>query len=168
MIGEILGIFTSGAAGGILGTVGSLFKQRQERKTLAMELEHEVKMAEIGIRERAEEAKFTAQVAEIQADEAMEVANMNAFSESHKAASELSKYTPSWVNGIRALMRPTITMILLVQQLFLVGGAITGVQLVENNDYITPEMVYTSVESMSFLCNMAVSWWFGSRSSSAK
>ena len=174
MIGEIISVLTSGAAGGIVGTVGSLFKKRQERKTLEVQNKHELAMAELGLKEREAEAKYAAEAAaqerqmvQIEGDQAIEVAHIGAFEASQKAALEISSHVPRWVNGIRALMRPAITLALLVFQGVIMYYGIESEEAFRAA-VVEGDGMLTTLSSLSFLTNMAVSWWFGSRSSSAK
>lgn len=168
MLETLLGILTSGGAGAIVGLIGSLATKWLEFKTLDKKLQFETEMARIRTQElELEQAHAIAladkqmQIAEVEGRIAADVAAMGAFTESQK---EARVQYGGWVDQVRGLMRPVITLFLLtVTTAFAgmlwhrVGGfnALDGYQLVDLFDYL--------VRSAVFLTITAVSWWFGSR-----
>ena len=169
MFEAIASILVSGAGGGIVGTIGSLFKKRQEIKAEKQKHEFNLKLFELQLEERSMEIAAEKEMAQIdltkrEAEIAgeIEVAEVDAFKQSF--IHDASMKTAQWVDNVRALMRPIITVALLAIQICIVAVGVSNSQsftkaLIEGNGLIT------SLEGLSFLCNMAVSWWFGSRSS---
>lgn len=168
MLETLLGILSSGGTGAIVGLVGSILTKWLELKTLREKLTVEVKMAEIRTRElELEQAHALAladkqiDIARVEGEIARDVAEMEAFTQSQKAQTAMYG---GWVDKVRGLMRPVITLFLLVvstwvlwQTWVLVGG------LESMNRYDLIEMFQAQIDAMTFLTMTAVTWWFGSR-----
>ena len=115
----LLSILTSTGAGGIIGVVGSWLTKREERKNIQLQFERDVKLAEI----RKDEAKIEAdhelaladkqiERAQVEGSVAIDQAEVEAFTEGLKEQSKT--YGIKAVDGIRGLMRPIITVYLLI------------------------------------------------------
>lgn len=158
----LVDLVTTGGFGAVVGLVGSYLTKREERmiqtemaaarlEEAKLEFSHELSMADKQM-ERAE-VEGNLQVQEVEA---------GAFVESVKTASATIGIT--FVDAIRGLMRPVITLYLLgVATLLaikvddLVGGmaVFNGDQLFALYDQVIMQVI--------FLTATAVTWWFGSR-----
>lgn len=169
-------LLTTTSAGGIIGVLGSWLTKREERKNLQLKFEHDVKISEI----RKEEARLEAQHelamadkhierAQVEGEISLGEAEVNAFKESLREQS--TTYGITFVDTVRGLMRPVITIYLLVIATFvtlkinsLVGGV--GALEVEGGELL--ESYRGVIDQMLFLTATAVTWWFGSRPSSRR
>ncbi|MFB1001959.1 MAG: hypothetical protein QMC22_05410 [Pseudomonadales bacterium] len=170
----LLSILTSTGAGGIIGVVGSWLTKREERKNTQLQFERDVKMAEI----RKDEAKIEAdhelaladkqiERAQVEGSVAIDQAEIEAFTEGLKEQSKT--YGIKAVDGIRGLMRPLITVYLLVIATLLtlkINQLVGGLDSLEMSEL---KGIYDNViNQMLFLTATAVTWWFGSRPSSQR
>jgi hypothetical protein len=170
----LLSILTSTGAGGIIGVVGSWLTKREERKNIQLQFERDVKLAEI----RKDEAKIEAdhelaladkqiERAQVEGSVAIDQAEVEAFSEGLKEQSKT--YGIKAVDGIRGLMRPVITVYLLVIATLLtlkINQLVGGLDSLEMSEL---KGIYDNViNQMLFLTATAVTWWFGSRPSSQR
>lgn len=165
-LGDLL---ASGGVGAIVGAVGSYFAKREERKLLAEKHQYNLADRELDLREQeAEQSHAVAmadkkmELAEVEGDIAVDVADSSAFVESVKGS---SKTTGSPVGDfVKGLMRPLITMYLLVivsilgWKLHALIGGLTGLA----NDEVFA-LYNEIITSTIFLCMVSVTWWFGSR-----
>ena len=170
----LLSILTSTGAGGIIGVVGSWLTKREERKNIQLQFERDVKLAEI----RKDEAKIEAdhelaladkqiERAQVEGSVAIDQAEIEAFTDGLKEQSK--NYGIKVVDGIRGLMRPLITVYLLVIATLLtlkINQLVGGLDSLEMSEL---KGIYDSViNQMLFLTATAVTWWFGSRPSSQR
>ena len=170
----LLSILTSTGAGGIIGVVGSWLTKREERKNIQLQFERDVKLAEI----RKDEAKIEAdhelaladkqiERAQVEGSVAIDQAEVEAFSKGLKEQSKT--YGIKAVDGIRGLMRPLITVYLLVIATLLtlkINQLVGGLDSLEMSEL---KGIYDNViNQMLFLTATAVTWWFGSRPSSQR
>jgi hypothetical protein len=170
----LLSILTSTAAGGIIGVVGSWLTKREERKNIQLQFERDVKLAEI----RKDEAKIEAdhelaladkqiERAQVEGSVAIDQAKIEAFTDDLKEQSK--NYGIKVVDGIRGLMRPLITIYLLVIATLLtlkINQLVGGLDSLEMSEL---KGIYDNViNQMLFLTATAVTWWFGSRPSSQR
>jgi hypothetical protein len=170
----LLSILTSTAAGGIIGVVGSWLTKREERKNIQLQFERDVKLAEI----RKDEAKIEAdhelaladkqiERAQVEGSVAIDQAEIEAFT--HGLKEQSKNYGIKVVDGIRGLMRPLITVYLLVIATLLtlkINQLVGGLDSLEMSEL---KGIYDNViNQMLFLTATAVTWWFGSRPSSQR
>jgi len=170
----LLSILTSTGAGGIIGVVGSWLTKREERKNIQLQFERDVKLAEI----RKDEAKIEAdhelgladkqiERAQVEGSVAIDQAEIEAFTDGLKEQSK--NYGIKVVDGIRGLMRPLITVYLLVIATLLtlkINQLVGGLDSLEMSEL---KGIYDNViNQMLFLTATAVTWWFGSRPSSQR
>ena len=152
MILEILG---SNVVGGLIGIGGNWLKGREERENLKLTQQHELAMSQHEITLMKMEAEQQIQLAEIEGAIQHDLASMGAFHESIKSQSVLTGV--KWVDGIRGLMRPLITLLLM---------AFCGYTLYQADvPQVDPTVL---VSSITGLTSMSISWWFGSRSSGVR
>lgn len=175
MLTALLSILTSSGLGGILGVVGSWLTKREERENLKLKFQHDVKMAEI--REREAKLEFDHELAladkEIERAETegqiqQDILSAEAFKTSLQE--QAKTYGIKFVDAIRGLMRPLITVYLLAIGTYLtvkIGMLVGGVE-----EAFQPEELITMyrdvIAQIMFLVTTAVTWWFGSRPAGAR
>lgn len=173
MLETLLGILASGGTGAIVGLIGSIAAKWLDLKVLKEKLTVEVKMAEIRTRELELEQSHALALADKEIDKAevegkitLDVAEMQAFAESQKA--QAIRYG-GVVDSIRGLMRPVITLFLLIAStwiLYLVWQMVGGLQALDQDELLA--LFKSQIDAMTFLTMTAVTWWFGSRPSAQK
>lgn len=172
MFEDLLTSLTSGGIlGGVLGTVGSIFTKRQERLLMKEKNAHELRVMEIGMRERELEfkaeyalAKQREKTVQIEADREIEVSSISAFQESIKSAAVLVGVR--WIDGLRALMRPLLTSV--TMGAFLVLAAYSWRYSAGLRPETVEDLVLLVVNQTVFFAGTGFTWWFGSRPSSAR
>lgn len=172
MLEELLmSVSGGGVLGGILGTVGSIFTKRQERKLLELQNAHEIKMTELSMQEhqltvQGEIAlsKQKHKITQTEAARDVEVAELSAFQESIKAASYMTGI--KWVDAVRALMRPLLTTITMCA--FLVTGFLTYKNATGIPVETLDELLKLIVNQVVFFAGTGFTWWFGSRPSATR
>lgn len=170
---ELLSFLTSSTAGGIIGVVGSWLTKREERKNAQLKFDYDVKMAEIRSAEAKAEAEHELAMADKQMERAQVEGNialgeaeLSAFQESLREQSKV--YGIKIVDAVRGLMRPLITIYLLIIATLLmtkINELVGGV----GNSFSPDELIQTYkgvIDQLLFLTATAVTWWFGSRPSS--
>lgn len=173
MLETLLGILASGGTGAIVGLIGSFAIKWLDLKVLKEKLTVEVKMAEIRTRELELEQSHALALADKEIDKAevegkitLDVAEMQAFAESQKA--QAIRYG-GVVDSIRGLMRPVITLFLLIAStwiLYRVWQMVGGLQALDQDELLA--LFKSQIDAMTFLTMTAVTWWFGSRPSAQK
>lgn len=167
-------IFASSGLGAVVGLLGSWLTKREERRNLELKLAHESKMADI----RKEEAAFEfshelamadkqVERAEIEGRIASDVEEMAAFRDGLKEQQLI--YRIKWVDAIRGLMRPVITVYLLVLATAVtvkIGSLTGGLETLEKD--MMASLYSDTIGQILFLVTTAVTWWFGSRPSSGR
>lgn len=178
-IGSILGVIGSAASGGILGLFGTGVKlwadhkAEQAKRTFElamrkadrdeMQLEHDLQMKQIEAQTNrdiaiAEQHRLTS---EIQVAGEVELSELAMRRESY--GNDKATYGGGFVDGIRGLMRPALTLY------FAVLMSIIAMQLMQVNETIWQDkalaqaMYVDVINAIIFLTTTAVTWWFGSR-----
>lgn len=154
---EILG---SAATGGLVGLVGSVVKDGLGIWGKKEEYAHTLRMRRMDI----EAAKVGLQQSKNESDSRERVTEIEASSVTLKAAldSDKATYNIVWVDAIRGLIRPAITVYALMFLTYLIAEYYNGGAVVSESLY--KELVLT----LTFICTSSIGYWFGSRSSSAK
>jgi len=169
MLDAILGIASSSGLGAIVGLVGSWMAKREQRKLDELNNAHEISMAEIDLRRDEAESKQALAMADKQIEQAQaeseiasEVAAGEAFSLSQETANKSSGV--QWVDGIRSLMRPVITIYLLIVVTYItynIHQTLGGLNALGTSDLYS---LYSHIINQTvFLAVTATLWWFGSR-----
>ncbi len=174
-MGVLMQVLSSSAFGAVIGLLGSWLTKREERKNHKIKSEYEFKMAELKKAETELKYRHELELAEkkiegikTQGTIDKDLEELKAFKESVKTQSKNSKI--KIVDAIRGLMRPTITLYLLVI------GTIIAINLHHfaggiENSLSAPEVVIMYRETIAqimFLLTTAITWWFGSRPSSSR
>ena len=156
---DILLSVISGGATGLLGTVLSgvtdYFKQRQANKMKLAMMAEEREMMRL-------EIQGAENVAKINAESAMDVAESEAFARTFSA--ERIKFLNTdnkWIQGmlasaefIRAMVRPVLTTVLVIYAYIIYKDAV---------EQMNEEMVRYCTMTILYLTTTAVLWWFGTR-----
>lgn len=167
-LGDLLGIGATAATGGLFGLLGSIIgagaKYLQRRQEIAAEREeraHELKLMDMQIRVGRSETENELKIVEAQTD-------ANVRQASYGIRETLGSSVHKWVNDVRSLFRPFLTIALWALTaavlIFIVRamgdkGPLAG--------YITPpdavQLVKYTVYSIVFSASTATVWWFGDR-----
>lgn len=169
MLDEIVGVASSGGLGAIVGLIGGSISRYQQYKMRKIEIQAEVSMRKMDIEESKLErqhdldmADKQIEIAETEADIAYDQQDLTNLGESIKLATQNTGIF--FVDAIRGLMRPLITIFLmglLTWLLYQIWGEIGGL------DALSPDRLIAIFEHMvhqiTFLGVTAVAWWFASR-----
>jgi hypothetical protein len=154
MIELLLSFATSGGLGGLIGLIGSWLTKWEERKTRQLEMGHELAMAEISLREMDKEMEMQAEIAK----QAVNKAEVAGWEETQKAGSNFGE-------AIKAIVRPTITVYLLVLSTWIAWSTfeiLGGIEQIGGGEYYL-SVARQVVNQCLFLTTVAVTWWFGAR-----
>ncbi|WP_178860797.1 hypothetical protein [Thiomicrorhabdus cannonii] len=178
-IGTLLTGIGSAASGGLIGLFGTGIKMWAEHKSEEAKRTFELAMREADRKEMQLEHDLKMKEVEAMANRDIAVAQQNRLATEASAASEVEKaeinlrqtsytmdkatYGGGFVDAIRGLMRPTLTVY------FAVLMALIAWQLMKLNGghWVNPTdaqmMLRDTVNACIFLTTTAVTWWFGSR-----
>lgn len=165
-LADLAGAGAAVASGGITGLIGSIIgagakflERREVRKEKAADRAHEIALQELQMRARSEETEREIDLAQVQGSFAGLAASIS-------ADSALTGSVSRWVNDVRALFRPVLTvgaLILLAIVFFQLGDGGSLVWFPDETD-IRAELIAYVVNSIAFVATLAVAWWFGDRS----
>jgi Fe2+ transport system protein B len=169
MLDDILGIASSGGVGAALGLIGGVASKWMDLKKQKQDNINRLEMAKVRVAESKLEQQHELAMADKQAERAQieaeiqaDIMDGNALITSIQAASVSSGSVV--VDGIKQLMRPIITTVLMMFSIWLayslwskVGGldSLTADQLVELFQHVINQLVFLTVT--------AVTWWFAAR-----
>lgn len=168
-LNDIAGNVANVASGGILGLIGSMLgvgakylQERAEEIRRQNERIHELELLKLQMQARAEETE----------QELALVSQQGAWAgltSSQSAAAGLNSHVHTWVNDVRALVRPVLTfaLVAVVYLLFrdlqaaMTGGESRMADLV--GESTMAHLVRYIIEGLVFAATTAVVWWFGER-----
>jgi len=167
LLADLVLSVVSGGATGLLGAgislVGDYFKQK-------MIFAHEAKMTELEQKTLEIEYSGKARVADIEAEGARDVADSEALAASHAsdraAYSKKDSYFLVFVDFIRGMIRPSITVYLavIVTLMYLDARAVLDQM---GTTVLGPEKVYGLLETITisilYITTTVILWWFGTR-----
>lgn len=134
------GVF--GLAGTVIGRLAGFFERRQDHAQERARWQHEKAFAELTMRAKAEAAASEERLAETTGA----WTGLTASLQAEAAIGESSK----WVNAVRALTRPLLTLLL-----WLITGLVwLGAEAADRASI---------VETTTFAATAATLWWFGDR-----
>lgn len=146
----ILGSFLAGAGGAlinkVLGMADDHLKHKRELEAAVLDRAHELKVVELDMSARM--AQYDHEVDVVDRESASK-----ARTGSYKHATSIRPSYP-WVDAVRALVRPTLTLMLVV---YLIVIYLTA-------EAMTVNALSAAIVELSFL---AVGWWFGGRTTKA-
>lgn len=148
-MGELIGMAASAASGGVfglagtaLGRVASFFERKQEHAHEKARWGHESALLELQMQANAEETEAEIALAQ--------TAGSWRGLEASMAADAAIGPSYAWVNAVRALTRPVLTLLLWV-----IAGVIWFDADATGKSAI--------VETATFAATAATLWWFGDR-----
>lgn len=194
MLENIVDFIGSGVLGGVVGLVGTWLKSREEREQKKLDHQHALEMRTLDLKEMTHEAELALRqtktelagkqaIAQTEADAARDVAAADTQQASYRhdrityakgvlgaLAGGLGNFMRAllvFVDVIRGLMRPTITLYLLIVEsaiawmLYKVLSTLGGIPASQ-----VAELLVMVVSGVIFLTTTAVTWWFGTRPNS--
>ena len=168
----VAGLAASTVLGGITGVVGSLINRgfgvwelREKRRDRQLELAHaergwthEKALHELQMRARAVETEGELKLAEQALEAAAVAGSWSGLTTSVEADGRIPPSWP-WVNAIRALVRPALTLLLWLMVGALFAMSLGGELPVET----AAEVVETVIQAVTYGAVTALAWWFGDR-----
>lgn len=164
----LVDIFASSGLGAIVGLVGSWVTKREERKNTEMKYQNDQEMAkhaatELTAENEHELAMVDANIerAQVEGGIAIGSAEMKAFKEGLKE--QRMKYG-GFVDSVRGMMRPAITIYLLILATFVtwqIGKFTGGLEALDQT--VMSALYADTIGQIFFLVTTSVTWWFGSR-----
>lgn len=170
---DVLSVMTgSGALGGLFGALGSslgrlvgIYEMREKRQDRTLEMAHEkdlwaheLDLQNLQAKARAEETERELSLGNQGLDRANVEGAWRGLSASIDAEAALSGGYP-WVNAVRALVRPLLTVLIWLIFSLLFFAAL-GARLPTVN---SQALIATFVEAVTFSASTALAWWFGDR-----
>lgn len=160
-LSDIIGVGASAASGGLFGLVGAglsaFFKSKQEKERRLEDADkrsHELALHELNIRAGQQETENEIALAN-------QEGSWSGLSTSIQAASDVGR-THKWVNDIKSLFRPFLTVTLwgLAGWVFyqVADRGLDALTQAEVN-----ELVKYMVLTVFFCASTATTWWFGDR-----
>lgn len=170
MLGTIVDLFTGGAAGGLLGLLGTYLTRIEERKVAQLKFTHEEKMGELRLKEVEGERNHALALqdkkieqAEVEGKIRIDEATVAGWASTLVDEASKSKFGAM----VKATIRPIITMYLLGVSTYLAVNiwAITkGLEGLEHEELL--DILRQILAQILFLTTTCVTWWFGARPSS--
>ena len=162
---DILGAAGGGALGAAFGALGSvlnrgfgLLEMREKRQDRQMELAHEkdrwVHETEMAAAARTDRAEEAAQAL----DQTQAQGSWAGLTGSVAAEAAIGPSWP-WVNAVRALTRPALTVMLWLLYALLFLAAAAGAL----HPDAAASVVTGAADTISFSAATALTWWFGDR-----
>lgn len=161
-LGDVLGLGASVASGGLFGLLGSVIgagaKYLQERQRQAWETkkwDQEARILELQMKARAAETE----------QELAIVSQQGAWdglktTVRHDAG---IKNVHTWVNDLRALFRPLLTILLAVGAFLVMRNVIAGELVTWLSESDITDLIRYMIFTVFFTASTAVVWWFGDR-----
>ncbi len=162
-----LSLLTGGAAGGLFGLIGALagswMKQRAiraERDFKKEQWAYELDLQRLNMEARAQE---TEQELAIVSQEG----SWDGLDRSTRHDTVLIEHSPGWVNAVKSLFRPVLTLVLQGVQAWIIWLLATGnaqmIEILIAEASPAAELLRYAVYSLVFAAQTAVVWWFGDR-----
>ena len=159
LLGNLLG---SAAGGGVVGLIGTGIHGWLKQGELRARMAHELALRKLDREEMRLEADLALRHAETEAAARIEVAEAQALTASF--AHDAARYGGGWIDAVRGLMRPILTLYSL--GLLTVIGSLLW-RLVNGLDALPAEAMVALFEELVvavvFLATTMSTWWFGSR-----
>jgi hypothetical protein len=157
-MGDVVSVIVSGLFGGGVGLLGTLvgrvfgwLEEREKIKRLAIQNEHELKLQQMQFDARSAEREYEYAITELSTEADMRTS-------SYQQDGVIGS-TYKWVNAVRALMRPLLTVMAISALMYVI------ILLNQLGDYTG---LREAMAQLNFLAMTAYVWWFGSRDTSKK
>jgi hypothetical protein len=147
MIGAALFGSTTGLLGSVVSKVLEIWRYKEEAKARQMSYDHEVRLLEMQMRDRAAERESEEAITNTVADESVRVA-------SYKHDTNNGQ-TSMWVNDILRLVRPVLTVLMILMTLYVAATF----------DEVSRRDLAAQIIAITAMC---FAWWFGDRGTSKK
>ena len=159
---DILTLFSTGGLGAIVGTFGNWLNKIEERKNKIIDNDHQLKMAVFKAEQKSQQDDSNRETLKLEGQIQVDNTDAQSFQESLKNGAVNTGIM--FVDAIRGLMRPLLTIVLLIFSFVLLSNIH---ELVNGLDSVPQEeltkLYGDSIQQLLFLTIMAVSWWFASR-----
>lgn len=163
---NLLGFGASVGSGGLFGLLGSIvgvaakyLQKRQELKEHNLDRQHELELIRLQMKSRNQETENELEIVKQEAD-------MIQRSSSYRMPIVTSN-VHTWVNDIRALFRPFLTVSLNGAAVFILIYLMSNMEgelaQMLTSDNPVAELVTYMVHSLFFVASTATVWWFGDR-----
>jgi len=159
-LGELLGTGASVASGGLFGLLGSVVsvfaKYKQEKQRQEWELKqqaYELELLNMQMKQRAQETEHELAIV-------AQEGSWQGMSSSQQMAMSGGE-TSIWVNNIKSLFRPFLTLTLWVLSLYLFYSLADDSKMLSQPEI--DELMKYMVYSIYFSASTATVWWFGDR-----
>jgi hypothetical protein len=161
----------SGVLGGLTGLVGGAISKHQELKRMRLEFAHEENLANLTLQEMEHEQNHELKMASKQTERAslegqIAIGSVEAEAFASSVDKAFSPVGDHWVDAVKGLMRPVITLFLLIVTAWLtaeIWGAVGGLGALTEKE-LTSLFQYV-VKQIVFLAVLSTSWWFAARPS---
>tara|TARA_R110000850_G_scaffold93465_7_gene197723 strand:- start:5004 stop:5522 length:519 start_codon:yes stop_codon:yes gene_type:complete len=159
-LGDLLGTGASVASGGLFGLLGSVVgvfaktyqeKQRQEWET--KQQAYELQLLDMQMKQRAQETEHELAIV-------AQEGSWQGMSSSQEMAMSGGE-THMWVNDIKSLFRPALTLTLWIISLYLFTSLANDSKMLSQPE--VDELMKYMVYSIFFSASTATVWWFGDR-----
>lgn len=148
------GIF--GLAGSVLGVVAKIFQEKQKQQWQIKEWEHEEVLLRLQMEARAAETEQELAIVSQQG-------SWEGLATSIEAESKIGP-VHMWVNDLRALFRPWVTMILWGISIYIFYHVAVGSKFKEYFDVMEHrDLIRYMVHTVFFCSSAATLFWFGDR-----
>lgn len=161
-LSNLLGIGASVASGGLFGLLGSVvgvaakwFQEKQRQAWEAKKWEHEDKLLELQMKAKAQETEQELAIVS-------QTGAWEGLTTSIRADTAV-KNVHVWVNDLRALFRPVLTILLAVGAYFVFRQIVTGKLSEWIDAHDVADLIKYMVYTVFFTASTAVVWWFGDR-----
>ena len=151
---DLIGLAASAAGGGVFGLLGTALgraaawlERRQEQSHERARWQHETELLEMQMRAEVQETEAELALTDLRG-------SWEGLSASMTAEAAIAP-SYKWVDAVRGLTRPILTLML-----WLIAAIIYGAADIEGRAEIT--------ETASFAATAATLWWFGDRGPSGK
>ena len=164
-VGMLAGLVGNVATGGLFGLAGSLigvvakgFHAKQAAKERASEREHELTLIRISMEQGQHETEDELQILKMQ--------NQGRAKEASYTTSIAVAGVSQWVNNVRALFRPLLTVLLNIAAIAVLFYLVNSAEKLSAYlllDTPVSSLVSYTIQSLFFASSTATVWWFGDR-----
>jgi len=177
----MLDILTSFLGGGITGLIGTIINSYMKYKILKLQLEHEKQMKELQLKQMEVEANIKKQLIQIQTEAQIDITNAEIYKQRYqylnknlfdstyydklpKSIQSLLGLSFGFVDILRALIRPTLTITLTLLTVYILYINVNSLPNdVSQKILILSDKFDAVVNTILFLTTTIISWWFGNR-----
>lgn len=164
MITGILSAVGSALAGGGTGLIGSVVQKVVDLKVKKLEIRRDISLRKIDIEELQMEISRDVDIAETEADAEKDVARSTMRTESFKADKATYGDKLWFVDAIRGVMRPSMTIYAIGLMTWLaveVYQFMDSFSILPHDEVVAMWMII--IDSIIYLATTSFTWWFGTR-----